>query len=68
MKCSSRKSPIGTIPVSECSRRNRNDVPTPPRSGATPGLIFEGIDWADDANGVVPYLSGVKKPTFHYVG
>jgi len=44
------------MPVSECSLRNRNDVPTPARSGATPGLIFEGTDWADDAKGVVPYL------------
>src|SRR5450432_191558 len=56
MKCSSRKSPMGTMPLSECSRRNRNDVPAPARSGATPALIFPGTDCVDDAKREYPLL------------
>ena len=68
IKCSRRNSPIGTMPVRECKRRNQNDLPTPARSGATPGLIFEGMDWVDEANVTVPCLVWSVKPTFHYVG
>jgi hypothetical protein len=33
--CSNRNAPTGIIPESECSRRNRNEVPCPARNGAT---------------------------------
>ena len=31
---------MGTTPLRECRRRTRNDVPSPVRSGATPGLML----------------------------
>src|ERR1700681_1687944 len=40
MKCSRRKAPMGTTPLRECRRRSRNDVPSPARNGATPGLML----------------------------
>src|ERR1700682_5657924 len=39
-KCSTKNKPIGIIPVSECSRRRKNECPCPARSGATPPLTF----------------------------
>src|SRR5271165_1691479 len=60
MKCSRRKAPIGTMPLSECRRRNRNEVPSPARSGATPGLIFGAgcgtTGLAVDATMTAPYM------------
>src|SRR5262249_9109424 len=41
-KCSTRKAPIGTMPVSECKRRQKNECPCPARSGATPPLSCAG--------------------------
>src|SRR5215510_12038896 len=38
-KCSIKNNPMGTMPVSECSRRSRNEWPCPARNGATPVLI-----------------------------
>src|SRR5690242_1641771 len=35
-KCSTRNAPMGTIPVSDCKRRRRNECPCPARNGATP--------------------------------
>src|ERR1700721_1387890 len=34
--CSIRKAPIGTMPVSECSLRQKKEWPSPARSGCTP--------------------------------
>src|ERR1017187_2675632 len=56
MKCSRRKAPIGTTPVSECKRRSRNDVPWPARKGATPDLILEATGLAVDATITAPYV------------
>src|SRR6266480_2932584 len=49
-KCSIRKNPIGTIPVSECKRRSRNECPCMARSGATP-LISTGDELTVEATG-----------------
>src|SRR5450759_2425366 len=58
MKCSRRKAPMGTTPLSECRRRSRNDVPSPARSGATPDLIFGtgATGLAVDATMTAPYV------------
>src|SRR6266496_1906164 len=72
MKCSRRKAPMGTMPVRECKRRNRNDVPSPARRGATPGLIFGvGIGpgatgWADDATMAAPCMNRYERRTDYY--
>src|SRR5271157_191640 len=57
MKCSRRKAPMGTMPVMECKRRSRNEVPSPARKGATPGLIFGtgATGLAVDATMTAPY-------------
>src|SRR5215475_2516552 len=34
--CSMRKAPMGTIPVSECSLRQKKEWPSPARRGCTP--------------------------------
>src|ERR1017187_1648209 len=36
MKCSTRKAPTGTIPLRECNRRRRKELPCPARKGGTP--------------------------------
>src|SRR5208282_3221949 len=56
MKCSRRKAPIGTTPLSECRRRSRKDVPSPARSGATPDLILGAAGLAVDATMTAPYI------------
>src|ERR1700675_3200046 len=61
MKCSRRKAPMGTTPLRECRRRNRNEVPSPARSGATPDLILGEtllgvVGLAVDATMTAPYL------------
>src|SRR5580704_13636540 len=61
MKCSRRKAPMGTTPLRECRRRNRNEVPSPARSGATPDLILGEtlvgvLGLAVDATMTAPYL------------
>src|SRR6266849_1804120 len=48
-KCSIRKNPIGTMPVSECSRRKKKERPCPARSGATPSFTLNGVVLGPDA-------------------
>src|SRR5438132_7314264 len=43
MKCSMRKRPTGTMPLSECKRRSKNECPSPGRSGATPRFTSVGV-------------------------
>src|SRR6202008_3343214 len=67
--CSKRNAPTGMIPVSECRRRSRNDVPCPARSGATPRLIVAGAaGLAVVATMTAPYEFGSEKRTFYYPG
>src|SRR5919201_2669028 len=42
-KCSVRNAPTGMIPLNECSRRQRNDPPSPARSGGTPSEILARV-------------------------
>src|SRR5215467_12180359 len=62
MKCSRRKAPTGTIPVSECKRRNRNEVPCPARRGATPDLSLTGA--AVEAKGPLLICSAIRREPF----
>jgi hypothetical protein len=59
---------MGTTPLKEWRRRSRNEVPSPARNGATPGLIL-GAEWgatvlAVDATMIAPYLFDFKTKTF----
>src|ERR1035441_922308 len=56
MKRSRRKAPMGTTPLMECRRRSRNEVPSPARKGATPGLILGTTGLAVDATMTAPYV------------
>jgi hypothetical protein len=57
------------MPVSECSRRNRNDVPWPDRKGATPGFRLTGAaGLAVVATMTAPCGFKCEKRTFYYVG
>jgi len=56
---------MGTMPVSECRRRSRNELPSPARKGATPGLILGATELADATMG--SYVSRYEfKRTAHY--
>jgi hypothetical protein len=67
--CSNRKAPTGMMPVSECRRRSRNDVPCPARSGATPPFKLTGAaGLAVVATMTAPYNFGYDKRTFYYLG
>src|SRR5215469_11483614 len=57
------------IPVSECNRRSRKDVPCPARSGATPCLTLAGAaGLAVVATMTAPYEFGWEDRTFYYPG
>src|SRR5713101_2330478 len=62
-KCSIKNSPIGTIPVSECSRRKTKERPCPARSGATPSLTRTGVVVLADATTFL-VSSGMKRELF----
>src|SRR5258706_7603474 len=79
--CSKRKAPTGTMPVSECNRRKRNDVPWPARNGATPCTVLfatsGAVELAADATNrsydflfarmiASAYRFRNAKRTFHY--
>src|SRR5215475_2612391 len=66
--CSKRKAPTGMIPVRECRRRSRNDVPWPARSGATPRLRTGAAGLAVVATMTAPYENEYDKRTFYYLG
>src|SRR5215470_8761207 len=66
--CSKRKAPTGMIPVRECRRRSRNDVPCPARSGATPRLRTGAAGLAVVATMSLPYENEYDKRTFYYLG
>src|SRR5271169_4247015 len=60
MRCSTRKAPMGTMPVSECNLRNRNELPSPARSDGTPlatSKVRLLIGLADEATTPTPYDS-----------
>src|SRR5271165_1521187 len=60
MKCSIRNAPIGTIPVSECNLRSRNELPCPARSAGTPlatSIVFLLIGLVDEATRLAPYTN-----------
>src|ERR1700685_1385351 len=67
--CSSKNAPTGTMPESECSRRSRNEVPCPARSGATrcaaPGVAGGAVVLADATK--APYEFEEQKRTFYYL-
>src|SRR5215469_8521297 len=72
MKCSIRNAPTGTIPLSECKRRSRNERPSPARSGLTPIHCCGSVSARGDA--AVAILSRdsfddseVVKQTPHYL-
>src|SRR5215469_1984838 len=57
------------IPVSECNRRSRKDVPCPARNGATPCLTLAGAaGLAVVATMTAPYEFGLEDRTFYYPG
>src|SRR3974390_146146 len=64
MKCSSRNAPIGTIPLRECRRRRKKELPSPARSAGTPlatWIEFLETGLADEATTPTPYDSrGIK--------
>src|SRR5215469_13139092 len=67
--CSKRNAPTGMIPVSECRRRSRNDVPRPARRGATPRrIVADAGRLAGVATMTAPYEFGCEKRTFYYPG
>src|ERR1700730_782334 len=66
-KCSIRNSPIGTIPVSECSLRQKKECPWPARNGETPFLILTGVALGADAT-KFPCEFKDDRRTFYYVG
>src|SRR5215475_14967930 len=66
--CSKRKAPTGRIPVRECRRRSRNDVPCPARSGATPCFRTGVAGRAVVATMSAPYENEYGKRTFYYLG
>jgi hypothetical protein len=49
--CSKRNAPTGTMPESECNRRNQKEMPLPARSGATrwaaPAVTGGALELAD---------------------
>src|SRR5271169_5072685 len=60
MKCSIRNAPMGTMPVRECSRRSRNELPCPARSAGTPlatSIVLLLIGLADEATRPAPYTN-----------
>src|SRR3974377_1109064 len=60
MKCSSRNAPMGTMPLSECNRRRRKELPSPARSAGTPlatWIEFLETGLADEATTPTPYDS-----------
>src|ERR1039458_5535478 len=66
MKCSRRNAPMGPMPESECRRRSRNELPTPARKGATPGLILGAAGLAGEATMGSLFNSNIKRRTGHY--
>src|SRR5271166_114584 len=72
MKCSIRNAPMGTMPERECSRRRRNELPSPTRSDGTPAgtwivPLSVLIGLADEATTLTPYMiRGMIKRTLHY--
>src|SRR5215472_11816352 len=67
--CSNKNAPTGMIPVSECSRRSKKDVPCPARNGATPCLTLAGAaGLAVVATMTAPYELGWEDRTFYYPG
>src|SRR6267378_3086789 len=67
-RCSQRNAPTGMMPVSECRRRRRNDVPWPARNGATPGLSVLGAAGLAVATMTAPCAFKCGTRTFYYVG
>src|SRR6266436_3751754 len=67
-RCSQRNAPTGMMPVSECRRRKRNDVPWPARNGATPGLSVMGAAGLAVATMTAPCKFRCGTRTFYYVG
>src|SRR5437660_12403814 len=66
--CSKRNAPTGIIPVRECSRRKKNDVPWPARKGATPRLMLIGAaGLAVVATMTAPCFSKDVERTFYYL-
>jgi hypothetical protein len=60
--CSNKNAPTGMMPLSECSRRNRNSCPWPARSGATPVCCsFVAAGAADGRASVVLTVVAIKK-------
>src|ERR1019366_4020184 len=60
MKCSTRNTPMGMMPVRECNLRSRNELPSPARSEETPlGILMLpfSIGLADEATTPTPYGS-----------
>src|SRR5262245_27176936 len=53
--CSKRNAPTGMMPVSECRRRRKNELPFPARKGATPGLTTTGGAGLAVATMTAPY-------------
>lgn len=66
-KCSIRNSPIGIIPLSECSRRQKNECPCPARNGATPDLTVGVVVLGADTRRVPCEIKDDQR-TNYYVG
>src|SRR3954464_1797812 len=63
-KCSTRNRPMGMMPVSECSRRRKNEHPCPARNGATPPLTVVLVELGADAK---PSLNSLEKITEPFI-
>src|SRR2546421_9581955 len=63
-KCSTRNRPMGMMPVSECSRRRKNERPCPARNGATPPLTVVLVELGVDAK---PSLNSLEKITEPFI-
>src|SRR5439155_1821164 len=61
-KCSIRNNPTGIIPLSECSRRSRNEWPLPARKGATPRGALKDGGLAVDATKLLVSLEMRREP------
>src|SRR6266487_3222227 len=61
-KCSIRNNPTGIIPLSECSRRSKNEWPLPARKGATPRVVRMEGGLAADATKLLVRLEVGQEP------
>src|SRR5215472_14142133 len=59
--CSTKKAPTGTIPVSECSRRQKNSCPWPARMGWTPDRGEVVVEAAKSLGSLCAVLSVVRE-------